>query len=88
MDDFLEMQAIIELMQVKPLIKNIVDLTNSIKQTDDKEAIEIYINQLQNTFDLMPKNWPIPYKTVKEAIRQGHGDFASIQEKCIKLGLV
>ena len=80
-------EMMVELLRVKPIIDSDIELSRSIEITDDPEAIELYIQQMEANEQELPVAWRRPI-SIRQMIRDGMGDNKRIQEKCIRLGLV
>ena len=56
---------------------------------DDKEMLDATIDALQITANLLHKEIPkLAKHDIRQCIREAHGDYAAISDKCIRLGLV
>lgn len=81
--------AIQKMEQLLTPLRVVVSTITSIQAEENKEVIEVYLDVLQEMDNQILIIIGEKHKqTIKEQIRAGSGDFAKIQEKCIRLGLV
>jgi hypothetical protein len=75
---------------IYPNLAAMVGHIKAIMEEEDAEVIAVYLEAMQVCEDNINAVWgrnPF-YSTVKDSIRAGHGDFAKIKDKCIRLGVV
>ena len=63
-------------------------LLDRIVQTDDKEEVEILIDAIQFLDDRVSAVHGLAKTSIKQGIKEGHGDLAEIRDKCVKLKII
>ena len=80
--------VIATMKQIEPLLRGMIEYISEIEGTEDPELVDLYLDCLQEIEDAMAEEWGRDHRTVRQQIREGLGDFASISAKCVRLGLV
>ena len=80
-------EALAKMMMVRPHLQALIDTLNAIVNEDDPGAIASYIDTMQEHENNMDAIWG-GGQCIKDSIRNGLGDYAKIQEKCVRLGVV
>jgi len=72
---------------VLPHLQALIANLEAVVEENDPVVIAVYIEAMQENENNIGKIFG-GGGNVKESIKNGHGDFAKIQEKCIRLGIV
>ena len=71
-----------------PNLEAIIGHTNAIADESDPEVIACYIDAIQASDNVISRVWHSTPQDIRACIREGRGDYAKIQAKCIALGVV
>lgn len=84
-----EEEMVEQMQKMLEVATHIVFLIGEIEAEADPEVVNLYIDLLgyakRECDRLIQYHDP---RSIREAIRQGSGDYARIQQKCINMGLV
>ena len=84
-----EEEMVEQMQKMLEIAKHIVFLIGEIEAETDPEVVNLYIDLLDHAKRECDRliHYRDP-RSIREAIRQGSGDYSRIQQKCIDMGLV
>ena len=90
MTDMIKQASTEELILVDHTVCAIRQCISLIEQSETVDEVEIFVSALELNVEIVRKIL-LPFElaqSVRQEIREGGGDYLTIQEKCIKMGVV